>query len=755
MLCAASFSSTNAACDLSAAVFRDPHLDFAHGGSADLRGKHNALFSFLSVPDFAVNVKTEDAVFKAHEGSLTVNGTFITEAHIVARYASHRVAKASFFSSLLNEDNSGWDVINGTCGTNSFRFGRRGHKTCGGLKMAMAYSSAQFELGNWTVVLRGMPSCDSPRDDTFEHPWIGNCLISGPKHRIDVSFSARGDAPARDRPHGILGQSFATPGLKRIGKKDIYPWKGFFTTSAQAEGAIEGAADDYEVASAHSTDFAFSRFDGSKVAAPSSTHTADAIDASSIERVADAEFQRRRLSEAPCPPPASQVPPPPPPPPSLSSPPPPTTALGLPPPPPPPPSSSPPPPPPPSPPSSSPPPPPPPLLPPDSPPLPSSPPELCAVSDFLMTVPAGSFPGKYVSASVGTSVSGTPIDLKMESTSSFGEVSLGYNSNIGEYLLFKPGSTRSITLTLIDQMTGAAIPVDEVVSFPITFSDLDNAERMDLRLTGGGSAYPNVGSNVAATENSDGSFTMRPTVNEECNYKTDGALCIPRFQGSAVIYGANSVTVDMYPPHSGTVFLLCMRDIQPECLSPPPSPPPQPPPAPPSSPVDKCLCATTETGCMSGTHALSSSDCGCRSGVGGYPGGICYTIGGESSVGSCGGALRKSGSRCDGDAPYPCAAYRADCLTSMPAPPPLPPPPPCPPLPVCPNGATSSESYAGCNDGGYNYVGGDGFTSPIYTKASGTPREICIHDCALYCYATSTAGACQGGRFKSAALSCS
>ena len=119
MLCAASFSSTNAACDLSAAVFRDPHLYFAHGGSADLRGKHNALFSFLSVPDFAVNVKTEDAVFKAHEGALTVNGTFITEAHIVARYASHRVAKASFFSSLLNEDNFGWDVINGTCGTNS------------------------------------------------------------------------------------------------------------------------------------------------------------------------------------------------------------------------------------------------------------------------------------------------------------------------------------------------------------------------------------------------------------------------------------------------------------------------------------------------------------------------------------------------------------------------------------------------------------------------------------------------------------
>ena len=85
----------------------------------------------------------------------------------------------------------------------------------------MEHSSATFELGNWTVTVRGMPSCDTGKD----------CLIQGPQHRIDVGFTARGDAPARDKPHGIIGQSFATAGLVRNGKRDVYPFAGDFTTT--------------------------------------------------------------------------------------------------------------------------------------------------------------------------------------------------------------------------------------------------------------------------------------------------------------------------------------------------------------------------------------------------------------------------------------------------------------------------------------------------------------------------------------------
>ena len=84
---------------------------------------------------------------------------------------------------------------------------------------------------------------------------------------------------------GLLGQSFSGDG-KRDGKRGVYPAAGRFTTSAMAEGAIEGTAAMYEVASPHATDFAFSRFDAkpqqadAKPQQPSSSGEAVPMDAS-------------------------------------------------------------------------------------------------------------------------------------------------------------------------------------------------------------------------------------------------------------------------------------------------------------------------------------------------------------------------------------------------------------------------------------------------------------------------------------------
>ena len=187
-------------CVSQAQVFRDPIVNFAYGGRADFRGRDNALYNFLSAPDLSVNVKTEEAVFFAHHGLLTVNGTFLTEAHITAQLSPQKFATASFWASELDPSNFGWQVINGTCVGRPFKFGFHGKKDCWGLKMAMDHSSATFELGNWMVTVKGMHSCDTGHD----------CLIKGPAHRIDVGFTARGDAPARDLPHGIIGAGSPT-----------------------------------------------------------------------------------------------------------------------------------------------------------------------------------------------------------------------------------------------------------------------------------------------------------------------------------------------------------------------------------------------------------------------------------------------------------------------------------------------------------------------------------------------------------------
>jgi len=114
----------------------------------------------------------------------------------------------------------------------------------------MAYSSATFCLRGWTVTVRGNHVYDR---------------VTGPRHRVDIDFSEAGgeQAAARDLPHGLVGQSFSqfSPPSPRLGRVDEYPTEGHVTTSAMAEGAIEGRASMYEVASAHATAFVFSRFD--------------------------------------------------------------------------------------------------------------------------------------------------------------------------------------------------------------------------------------------------------------------------------------------------------------------------------------------------------------------------------------------------------------------------------------------------------------------------------------------------------------
>ena len=179
-------------CGADATVFRDPIVNFAYGGRADFRGKHNALYNFLSAPGLSVNVKTEEAVFFAHHGVLTVNGTFLTEAHVTAQLSPQKRATASFWASELDPNNFGWRVVNGTCVGRAFHFGNRGKKDCFDLKMAMDYSSATFAFRNWTVTVRGTLSCKG-------------CLLAGPAHRLDIGFAARGNAPSRDKPHGIIG----------------------------------------------------------------------------------------------------------------------------------------------------------------------------------------------------------------------------------------------------------------------------------------------------------------------------------------------------------------------------------------------------------------------------------------------------------------------------------------------------------------------------------------------------------------------
>ena len=88
---------------------KDPHLAFARGGRADFRGRDGKYCCFLSAPRLAINIKTEDATFRLHNlydkgGTLVVDGSFITEAHLVALVGGVKQKRAtvSFCISAAN-----------------------------------------------------------------------------------------------------------------------------------------------------------------------------------------------------------------------------------------------------------------------------------------------------------------------------------------------------------------------------------------------------------------------------------------------------------------------------------------------------------------------------------------------------------------------------------------------------------------------------------------------------------------------------
>jgi len=222
----------------------DPHLGLAHGGHADFRGCDGCLFNFRSTRDVTVNARLRAATFTLRGSE--VHGTFVNEVHVATLdRATGTWFKASYWADEVGANSWGWRAVNASCDGRTSTVTFHTTRACGGASVAVDLSSAVFALPEWEVRI-------DPR------PVFGR--IDGPVHRLDLSLRSLLPEPRlAEWPHGLIGQSFDGDARPRQGKQDDYSTPVVWTT-AQAEGAIEGVADDYRVAAPFATEFRFSRF---------------------------------------------------------------------------------------------------------------------------------------------------------------------------------------------------------------------------------------------------------------------------------------------------------------------------------------------------------------------------------------------------------------------------------------------------------------------------------------------------------------
>jgi len=202
---------------------------------------------------------TETADFELHQSDYPkhkdVHGSFLTQAHIVARTNSGKTIRVSFWADKIGPQDIGW--ANGTVDNGPvFKLSRFVNpnvpyveKVVDDVILRQAYSSLTVITPQFEIIV------------TPVH-FFRERNVVGLHHRLDLTINLRvPETTLAVAPHGIIGQAWDGDGKAIDGEQDAWPESGEFTTYAMARGAIEGVPTDYKVLSPYATDFKFSRFD--------------------------------------------------------------------------------------------------------------------------------------------------------------------------------------------------------------------------------------------------------------------------------------------------------------------------------------------------------------------------------------------------------------------------------------------------------------------------------------------------------------
>lgn len=232
----------------------DPHLVFAHGGSADFRGAHNVYYCMHSSPGFQFAARSVNTSFLLPRPQL-VHGTFFNDIAFTVRGRSGRE-----YGVRIPSDTVRFDVydLKDLKIPIAERVGVWKQWWEDGIRVYTKQSTSYIRAHGWEV-------------NATRHP-IYNYVAGPSRWRLDFSMRClngtgferfHGNASGTCYSHGIVGQSYDADDVGISGALDDYTYnvsEPVVTTRAMAEGAIVGIGSEYALKQPFSTNFKYTRY---------------------------------------------------------------------------------------------------------------------------------------------------------------------------------------------------------------------------------------------------------------------------------------------------------------------------------------------------------------------------------------------------------------------------------------------------------------------------------------------------------------
>jgi len=220
----------------------------------------------LSAPGVHFSAFTEDSEFLLSGYTPTlVRGSFFTKVYWVLRGASGQAYGVSSDSNHVQFDvfDLGRADQTNLSQTQNLVYSKNGvwkEWWKDGIRVYYKQSSIFVRGGGWEVNFTRKPIYNQVTGSSKWHFDISMRMLDG-----QTGFEIHhGQASTTCLPHGVIGQSYDSDDLAVDGATDNYAHDNMaspvVTTSAQAEGAIEGKAANYITSSRFNTSFQYSRF---------------------------------------------------------------------------------------------------------------------------------------------------------------------------------------------------------------------------------------------------------------------------------------------------------------------------------------------------------------------------------------------------------------------------------------------------------------------------------------------------------------